>query len=97
VEQIPVPAVVNITPKLECNVMLKMSAIAFILVLAAPLTAVAYTQADVDACTPDAKRLCQHAFPNISSVVLCLAQNKRKLGPACTMAFNRVRSVIVSR
>ena len=77
--------------------MRKLSAIAFILALAAPLPAIAYTQEDVDACTPDAMRLCQQAFPDKSRVVLCLVQNKRKLGPACTMAFNRARSVIVSR
>ena len=77
--------------------MRKLSAIAFMLVLAAPLPAIAYTQEDIDACTPDAIRLCQQAFPNINSVVRCLAQNKRQLGPACTLAFSRARSVIVSR
>jgi len=84
-------------PKLECNMMRKLSAIAFILMLASQLPANAYTQEDIDACTPDAMRLCQQAFPNRSRVVLCLVQNKRKLGPACTMAFNRARSIIVSR
>ena len=77
--------------------MRKLSAIAFILALAAPFPSNAYTQEDVEACTPDAVRLCQHVFPNINSVVRCLAQNKRQLGPACTLAFNRARSVIVSR
>ena len=77
--------------------MRKLSAIAFILMLASQLPANAYTQEDIDACTPDAMRLCQQAFPNRSRVVLCLVQNKRKLGPACTMAFNRARSIIVSR
>jgi len=97
VEQIPVPIIVTAILKLECNVMHKLSAIAFMLALAAPLPAIAYTQEEVDACTPDAVRLCQHAFPNINRVVLCLAQNKRQLGPACTLAFSRARSVIVSR
>ena len=77
--------------------MRKLSAIAFIMALATPIPAIAYTQEDIDACTPDAIRLCQQAFPNINSVVRCLAQNKRKLGPACTLAFSRARSVIVSR
>jgi hypothetical protein len=84
-------------PKLECNMMRKLSAIAVILMLATQLPAAAYTQEDIDACTPDAMRLCQQAFPNKSRVVLCLVQNKRKLGPACTMAFNRARSVIAAR
>jgi hypothetical protein len=68
------------------------SAIAFILLLAAPLPAAAYTQEDVEACTPDAMRLCQQAFPNKSQVVLCLVKNRRQLNAACTLAFNRARS-----
>jgi hypothetical protein len=75
----------------------KLSALAFFLMLAAPFPAVAYTQEDIDACTPDAMRLCQQAFPNKNRVVLCLVRNKRHLNAACTLAFNRARSVIVSR
>ena len=67
---------------------------AFVLTVAAPLSALAYTQADIDACTPDAMRLCQHAFPSPNRVVLCLAKNKRQLNAACTLAFNRARSVV---
>lgn len=72
--------------------MQKFSAIAFLLLLAAPLPAAAYTQEDVEACTPDAMRLCRHAFPNRSEVVLCLVKNRRQLNAACTLAFNRARS-----
>ena len=41
-------------------------------------------------------RLCQHAFPSESRVVLCLVKNKRQLNAACTMAFNRARSVVAA-
>ncbi len=70
--------------------------VAFMLTVAAPLPAHAYTQADIEACTPDAMRFCQQAFPSQDRVVLCLVQNKRNLNAACTMAFNRARSVIAA-
>jgi hypothetical protein len=76
--------------------MRKLIAIAFMLTVAAPLSAIAYTQEDIAACTPDAMRLCQQAFPNESRVVLCLVKNRRQLNAACTMAFNRARSVIAA-
>jgi hypothetical protein len=76
--------------------MRKLIAIAFMLTVAAPLPAIAYTQADIEACTPDAMRLCQQAFPSESRVVLCLVKNKRQLNAACTLAFNRARSVIAA-
>jgi hypothetical protein len=76
--------------------MRKLIAIAFVLTVAAPLPAIAYTQEDIEACTPDAMRLCQQAFPNESRVVLCLVKNRRQLNAACTMAFNRARSVIAT-
>ena len=77
--------------------MRKLNTAAFILMLAAPLPAIAYTQEDIDACTPDAIRLCQQAFPDKGRVVLCLVQNKRQLNAACTMAFNRnARSVVAA-
>jgi hypothetical protein len=74
----------------------KLIALAFMLTVAAPLPAFAYTQADIEACTPDAMRLCQQAFPSASRVVLCLVKNKRQLNAACTVAFNRARSVIAA-
>ena len=69
---------------------------AFMLTVAAPLPAIAYTQADIEACTPDAMRLCQQAFPNEGRVVLCLVKNRRQLNAACTMAFNRARSAVAA-
>ena len=77
--------------------MRQLSAIAFAVTIAAPLPAVAYTQADVDACTPDAMRLCMHAVPDKSRVVLCLVKNKRELSAACTVVFNRTQNVSISR
>ena len=76
--------------------MRKLIAIAFMLTVVAPLPAIAYTQEDIEACTPDAIRLCQQAFPDKSRVVLCLVNNKRQLNAACTMAFNRARSEMVA-
>ena len=71
--------------------MLRSSAIAFIAMIMAPLPAIAYSQEDADACTPDAMRLCQNAIPDAGRVTLCLVQNKRQLSPACTIVFNRPR------
>ena len=77
--------------------MLKLSAVAFIVTIMAPLPALAYTQQDADACTPDAMRLCQNAIPDVGRVVHCLVQNKRHLSAACAVAFNRPRSTVVAR
>ena len=87
----------QLRPQMECHVMRKLSAIAFIVMLAAPLPAIAYTQADADACTPDAMRLCMHAVPDEGRVALCLVQNKQHLSPACTMVFNRPRAASTAR
>jgi hypothetical protein len=78
--------------------MRKLSAIAFIVMMStAPLPAVAYTQEDADACTPDAMRLCQQAIPDAGRVTLCLVQNKRQLSPPCTTVFNRAASAARER
>ena len=70
---------------------------AFVFTVMAPLATVAYTQADVDSCTPDALRLCFAAIPDANRVALCLAQNKRQLSPACTIVFSRARGASVNR
>jgi hypothetical protein len=79
--------------------MLKLSPIAFLVtvIVMAPLPAIAYTQEDASACTPDAMRLCQYAIPDESQVTRCLVQNKRLLSPACTAVFNRPRGASVDR
>jgi type II secretory pathway component PulL len=74
------------------------SAVAFIIIMiTAPLPAIAYTQEDADACTPDAMRLCQNAIPDASRVAQCLVQNKQQLSPDCTKVFNRPRGASVDR
>lgn len=53
--------------------MRKLSAVAFIVVMImAPFPAIAYTQKDADAYTPDAMRLCQQEIPDASRAALCL-------------------------
>jgi type II secretory pathway component PulL len=72
--------------------MRRLNAIAFIVMVSAPLPALAYTQEDADACTPDAMRLCQQAIPDATRITQCLVQNLRQLSPACTRAFYRIRA-----
>ena len=67
----------------------KLCAIASLIAIIAPLPALAYTQQDADACTPDAMRLCQNAIPDVGRVARCLAGNKQQLSPACKIVFNR--------
>jgi hypothetical protein len=69
--------------------MFKFCAIASLMAILVPLPAIAYSQADADACTPDAFRLCQNAIPDATRVAQCLAQNKNKLSPACKIVFSR--------
>jgi hypothetical protein len=73
---------------MECSGMLKSCAIASFIIIAS-LPALAYTQADADACTPDAFRLCQHVIPDADRVAQCLASNKRNLSPACKIVFSQ--------
>ena len=82
---------------MECNVMAKLSAIAVVAAILAPLPAIAYTQEDASACTPDAFRLCQSAIPDADRVTTCLIQNRRQLSPACTGVFNRLRGASAER
>jgi hypothetical protein len=80
--------------------MRKLSAVAFVIIttmITAPLPAIAYTQADADACTPDAMRLCASAIPDVRRVALCLAHNKQQLSSACAAVFNRPRGASVTR
>ncbi|MGB2659288.1 MAG: hypothetical protein WBC84_13720, partial [Pseudolabrys sp.] len=65
--------------------MRKLSAVALVIItikITAPLPAIAYTQEDADACTPDAMRLCASAIPDVSRVAFCLAHNKQQLNAA---------------
>lgn len=58
-----------------------------------PLSALAYSQQDVQACTPDAFRLCQAFIPDETRVARCLLENKRQLSPACKVVFSRPAAV----
>lgn len=84
-------------PELERNAMRKLTAVAFIVTLTAPLPAIAYTQEDADACTPDAMRLCLSAIPDAGRVTQCLVKDKQQLSPACTIVFNRPRGASADR
>lgn len=75
--------------KSERNIMRILAAVASIVIMVAPVPALAYTQEDADACTPDAFRLCQYAIPDADRVTACLASNKRNLSPACKIVFSR--------
>ena len=78
--------------------MRKLSAVAFVVItVTAPLPAIAYTQADADACTPDVMRLCASAIPDVSRVAFCLAHNKQQLNSACAAVFNRARGASATR
>jgi len=77
--------------------MSKWSAIACMVTIMAPLPAIAYTQEDVAACTPDVMRLCLNAIPDAGRVTQCLVQNKQQLSPACTIVFNRPRDASAGR
>jgi hypothetical protein len=78
--------------------MLRLSAIACLIMIAAsPLPALAYTQEDADACTPDAFKICQAAIPDPDRVRDCLVQNKRALSPACAVVINRPASATMAR
>ena len=80
--------------------MRKVSAVAFVIItilITAPRPTIAYTQADADACTPDAMRLCASAVPDVRRVAFCLANNKQQLNSACAAVFNRSRGVSATR
>ena len=69
--------------------MRSLRAVVFCLAMMAPLPAAAYTQADADACTPDAFRLCLAGIPDATRVQQCLERNLRRLSPACKDVFTR--------
>jgi hypothetical protein len=78
----------------ERNVMRNLAAVAGIVLMVAPVPALAYTQSDADACTPDAFRLCQHVIPDADRVAACLASNKPNLSPACKIVFSRPATAV---
>lgn len=77
--------------------MRKLCTIALIATAMIPLPASAYTQEDVNACTPDVMRLCMSAIPDAGRVTQCLTQNKRQLSSACATVFSRPRAASAER
>lgn len=49
--------------------------------------ALAYSQEQQDACTPDAMRLCSAFIPDVDRITVCMIQNKRQLTPPCAVYF----------
>lgn len=58
---------------------------------AAPLSAAEYSPQDVQACTPDAFRVCGHAIPDGERVRQCLFDNQRSLNTPCFNVIERAR------
>jgi hypothetical protein len=55
-----------------------------------PAHAFEVTEAQKQACTPDAFRLCSAAIPDADRVAACMAANVRNLSPACRAVFRPV-------
>jgi hypothetical protein len=55
--------------------------------------ALAQSQEDRVACTPDVMRLCQQAIPDRSLVIACLIRSRMHLSPGCSGAVNRALKV----
>jgi hypothetical protein len=49
--------------------------------------ALAYSQQQQDACTPDAMRLCSAFIPDVDRITACMIQNKARLTPPCAVYF----------
>ena len=77
--------------------MKNLSTLALLVMFSAPLPAMAYTQQDAEACTPDAMKLCQAAIPDAGRVKNCLVQNKRQLSAACATVMNRPHDASAAR
>jgi hypothetical protein len=71
--------------------------IAIIVMMTAPLPAIAYTQQDADACTPDVMRLCGQVIPDATRITQCLIQNKRQLSAPCSVVFKHPRTAADER
>ncbi len=46
------------------------------------------TQAQREACTPDAFRLCSNEIPDIPRITACMETNKNNLSPGCRAVFD---------
>ncbi|MES2198041.1 MAG: hypothetical protein V4517_26770 [Pseudomonadota bacterium] len=52
-----------------------------------PAAAQGYSQAQQEACTPDAMRLCGAYIPDVDRITVCMIQRKSQLSPACRAHF----------
>ena len=59
------------------------------LLLASALPALAYTQADANACTNDVMRLCSQAIPDQARITQCLYRHRKQVSPACYAVYKR--------
>lgn len=57
------------------------------LVAALPVTALAYTPEQQQACTSDAFRVCGSDIPDVDRVTACMMRNKAQLSPPCRAQF----------
>ena len=55
----------------------------------APVTVLAETQEEQNACMNDAFNVCGHAIPDRERVGACLAQNINRISPACRTVMQR--------
>jgi hypothetical protein len=58
--------------------------------LALPAQAFEVTEAQREACTPDAFRLCSAEIPDADRVAACMDVNVRNLSPACRAVFHPI-------
>ncbi len=52
-----------------------------------PAAGQGYSQAQEQACTPDAMRLCSAFIPDVDRITVCMIQNKSQLSPGCRAHF----------
>lgn len=64
-------------------------ALAAVLVAFIPVTALAQSQEDQQACMNDAFTVCGHAIPDRDRVAACLAQNINRISAPCRMVMAR--------
>jgi hypothetical protein len=58
-------------------------------VLIQPGAALAYTQEEQQACSPDAMRLCGEFVPNVDAITACMIRKKAQLSPQCKVFFRQ--------
>ena len=64
-------------------------ALAAVLVAFIPVTALAQSQDEQQACMNDAFTVCSHAIPDRDRVAACLAQNINRISAPCRMVMAR--------